>query len=43
LILGIFIPLTVLLVNLLCWLLDLLSPNEAIMPHSYFYILEKSA
>jgi ubiquinone/menaquinone biosynthesis C-methylase UbiE len=42
LILGIFTPLVILTINLLCWLINLLSPEDNLMPHSYRLVLEKT-
>ena len=43
LILGIFAPFIIFLVNLFCWLLNLFSVQDAMMAYGYRYILEKSA
>ncbi|RKZ78694.1 MAG: hypothetical protein DRR19_26030 [Candidatus Parabeggiatoa sp. nov. 1] len=41
-ILGILAPLAILGVNLLCWLLSLISPKDDMMPYSYRLVLEKN-
>lgn len=41
-ILGIFVPPLVLGINLSCCLASYFSPEDALMPHSYRWVLEKS-
>jgi len=38
---GIFVPPTILLVNLLCWVIDHFTEADDMMPYGYYWVLEK--